>query len=186
MEQVAAAERPAGDSTRLHVPACVFVLAYGLAKLAELADWSRVHRDTVRMLGAGSGTAAGLLAAGKSAELLLTVLAALALARRREVPLLAALAGWTADLAVLASVAVVSGDRGRLLEHGLAFIAFACLLTVTYAYGRVRAGDLMRSVLRRPRAPRPAPAEAPAQADAPQAASPAQAAGEQPQTSQEA
>lgn len=148
MDGVAAIDRPAGGMTRLRVPVCVFVVAYGLAKFAELADWSRLQRDTARMLGVGSGTATGLLAAGKGFELLLTVLAAFALVRRGWAPLLAALAGWTADLAVLAVVAVSSDDRGRLLEHGLTFVVFGCLLIVTYAYSRVPAGEVAGSVPR--------------------------------------
>ena len=59
---------------RLHSPACAFVILYGVAKLAELANWSRLHRDVVAMLDLGSGTVTGLLAAGKGAELVLTVL----------------------------------------------------------------------------------------------------------------
>jgi hypothetical protein len=147
----AATDRAAGSAMhrRLHVPACVFLIVYGVAKLAELADWKRLHHDTVAMLGRGSGTVTGLLAAGKGAELILTVLAVLALTRRSETLLLTALAGWTVDLALLATVAAISGDRGRMLEHGLAFVAFAALLTVTYAYGQVRAGDVVRTVLRR-------------------------------------
>lgn len=153
MDRAVATDRPADGMAyrRLHTPVCAFVLVYGLAKLAELADWSRLHHDAAGMLGAGSGTATGLLAAGKGAELLLTALAALALVRRGELVLLTALAGWTADLALLAAVAAVSGDRARLLEHGLAFIGFGCLLTVTYAYGPLRAADVVRSVLPRAR-----------------------------------
>jgi hypothetical protein len=172
VDPVAATDRAAGAVTRrrLHVPLCVFLIVYGLARLAELADWSRLHRDVVRMLGVGSGTVTGLLAAGKGTELLLTVLAVLALVRRGELLLLTAIAGWAADLALLATVAGIRGDRGRLLEHGLTFVAFACVLTVTYSYGRVRAGDVVRSVLRRPRAtetpaPAPQPGELPGDTD---------------------
>jgi hypothetical protein len=117
---------------RLHLPACVFLIAFGVAKLAELADWSRLHGDAVRLAGAGTVTT-GLLVAGKAAELLFTLTAVLALVRRRRVWLLAALAGWTIDLAVLSVMAAVAGDLGRLLEHGLSFLAIAGLLVVTYA-----------------------------------------------------
>jgi hypothetical protein len=111
---------------------------YGAAKLAELIVWSRLHDVVVVMLGLGSGAVTGLLAVGKGAELLLTALAVLAVTRRTDILLLAALAGWTADLALLAVVAAVCGDLGRLLEHGITFMAFACLLAVTYASGEVR------------------------------------------------
>jgi hypothetical protein len=117
---------------RLHLPACVFLIAFGVAKLAELADWSRIHGDAVRLAGAGPVTT-GLLIAGKAAELLFTLTAVLALVRHRRIWLFAALAGWTVDLAVLSVIAAVSGDLGRLLEHGLSFIAIAGLLVVTYA-----------------------------------------------------
>jgi hypothetical protein len=116
-----------------------FVILYGVAKLAELVDWSRLHDDAVAMLGLGSGVVTGLLAAGKGAELLLTLLAVLALTRHRDALLLAVVAGWTADLALLTIVAVVGGDLGRSLEHGISCAAFAGLLVVTYRFGGVRA-----------------------------------------------
>jgi hypothetical protein len=120
--------------TRVIRPVCVFLIVFGVARLAELADWSHLHDDVARMLGAGSATATALLVAGKAAELLFTALAVLALTRRRSVWLLVALAGWNADLALLSAVAAIYGDLGRLLEHGLSFIAFAGLLAVTYAF----------------------------------------------------
>ena len=52
--------------------------------------------------------------------------------------LLAALAGWTADLALLAIVATVRGDLGRVLEHGLTFLAFAGLLAAAYVFDRTQ------------------------------------------------
>ena len=134
------AGRPAERAVRrrLQTPMCAFLIVFGVAKLAELLDWSRLHRDVVSMLGLGSGTVTGLLLAGKGAELLLTVLAVLALIRRDRAWLLAAVAGWTADLALLAIVATIRGDLGRVLEHGLTFLAFAGLLAVTYVFGRER------------------------------------------------
>lgn len=134
------AGRPAERAVRrrLHTPMCAFLIVFGVAKLAELLDWSRLHRDVVSMLGLGSGTVTGLLLAGKGAELLLTVLTVLALIRRDRAWLLAAVAGWTADLALLAIVAAIRGDLGRVLEHGLTFLAFAGLLAVTYVSGRER------------------------------------------------
>jgi hypothetical protein len=124
---------------RPHSPLSAFVILFGVAKLAELLDWSRLHRDVAAMLGHGSGAATGLLIAGKTAELLLTILAVLALARRAGTLLRAALAGWTADLALLSVVAAVYGDLGRLAEHGLSFAVFAGLLVAPYTLGR-RAG----------------------------------------------
>jgi hypothetical protein len=136
----AIADRPAGRAIHrhLHIPVCAFLIVFGVAKLAELFDWSRLHADVVSMLGLGSGTVTGLLLAGKGAELLLTALAVLALIRRNRTWLLAAVAAWTADLAVLSIVATVRGDIGRVLEHGLTFLAFAGLLAVTYVFGRER------------------------------------------------
>jgi hypothetical protein len=110
---------------------CAFVILFGVAKLAELLDWSRLHRDVAAMLDHGSGAATWLLIAGKSAELLLTVLAVLALTRRDGTLLRVALAGWTADLALLSVLAAVYGDLGRLAEHGLSFAVFAGLLAAT-------------------------------------------------------
>jgi hypothetical protein len=117
----------------------VFVIVFGVAKLAELIDWSRLHGDAVRMLGLGGGPVTALLLAGKGTELLLTAVAALALLRRGHVWLLLALAGWTADLALLAVVAGIYGDVGRLIQHGLFFVAFAGLSAAAYAVG-ARAG----------------------------------------------
>jgi hypothetical protein len=123
---------------RLRTPACAFLILYGVAKLAELLDWSRLHHDVAAMLGAGSGTVTGLLLAGKGAELAFTALAVAALARSDDTLLAAAVAGWTADLAVLTVVAAVCGDLGRLLEHGLVFLVLAALLAVLYRSGAVR------------------------------------------------
>jgi hypothetical protein len=136
----AIADRPAGHAIhrRLHTPVCAFLIVFGVAKLAELLDWSRLHSDVVSLLGLGSGAVTALLLAGKGAELLLTVLAVLALTRRNPTWLLAAVTGWTADLALLAIVATVRGDLGRVLEHGLTFLALAGLLAVTYVFGRER------------------------------------------------
>ena len=122
---------------RLRSPVTAFVILYGVAKLTELFDWPRLHDDVVAMLGLGSGAVTGLLAVGKGTELLLTLLAVLALTRHSDVVLFAAVAGWTADLALLTIVAVVGGDLGRSIEHGLSCAAFAGLLAVTF---RVRAG----------------------------------------------
>jgi hypothetical protein len=155
--------QPVPITRRLHLPACVFLIAFGVAKLAELADWSRLHGDAVRLAGAGSVTT-GLLIAGKAAELLFTLTAVLALVRGRRVWLLAALAGWTLDLAVLSVIAAVAGDLGRLLEHGLSLIAIAGLLVVTYATaGRppreaLSTAHLLLSRLHRTGAPAPKPA----------------------------
>ncbi|MGI5226783.1 hypothetical protein [Actinoallomurus sp. CA-142502] len=135
---VAAALRKGSTQGRLHAPACAFLILYGVSKLAEVLDWSRLHHDAVAMLGAGSGAVTGLLLAGKGAELALTVVAVLALIRSDETLLAAAVAGWTADLAVLTVVAAVCGDLSRLLEHGLAFLVLAALLTVLYRSGAVR------------------------------------------------
>lgn len=131
----AIADRAAGHA-RLHTPVCAFLIVFGVAKLAELLDWSRLHGDVVAMLGLGSGVVTALLLAGKGAELLLTGLAVLALVRRDHTWLLAAVTGWTADLALLAIVATVRGDLGRVLEHGLTFLAFAGLLAMAYVFGR--------------------------------------------------
>ena len=150
MDPAAATDLAAGNATRrLLVPACVFVIVYGVAKLAELAEWPHLHRDLVAMLGMSTGTVTGLLAAGKGAELVLTVLAVLALIRRSEPLLLSVVAGWAADLALLTTVTAIGGDRGRMLEHGLTFVAFAVLLTVMYANGETRAADVVSAVLRR-------------------------------------
>ena len=126
------------SGARLHSPVCAFLIVFGVAKLAELLDWSRLHDDVVSMLGSGSGAVTGLLLAGKGVELLLTALGVLALIRRNGTWLFAALTGWTADLLLLTIVAAICGDLGRVLEHGLSFLAFAGLPAATYRFGGVR------------------------------------------------
>jgi hypothetical protein len=139
----------------LRHPLSVFLVVFGVAKLAELIDWPRLHGDAAAMLGVGSGTATTLLIAGKSTELLLTAVAALGLVRRSGVWPLAALAGWTLDLALLTVVAGIGGDLGRLLEHGLFFVAFAGLLAMAYARGA------LLGTARTTGGPTPAPRSAP-------------------------
>lgn len=128
-----------GGVHRLHNPVCVFLIAYGAARLAELLDWSRLHDGVMSMLGFGSGAVSGLLLAGKGVELLLIGAAVLSIARVSRFWLLAAIAGWTTDLGVLSIVAAACGDLGRLLDHGLSFLAFAALLVATYVLGGERA-----------------------------------------------
>lgn len=135
----AALPERAGGVHRLHNPVCVFLIAYGAAKLAELFDWSRLHDGVMSMLGFGSGTVTGLLLAGKGVELLLIGAAVLSIVRVSRFWLLAAIAGWTTDLGVLSIVAAACGDLGRLLDHGLSFLAFAALLVATYVLGGERA-----------------------------------------------
>jgi hypothetical protein len=142
---------------RLRAPVGAFVIVYGVAKLAGLIDWPRLHRDAVAMLGLGSGTVTVLLVASTAVELALTAGAVLALVRADDRLLAAAVAGWTADLAALTIAAAVGGDLGRVVEHGIAFVAFGVLLAALYLYGGVRP--------RRPAPPEPDPGE-PAAADA--------------------
>lgn len=143
--QTAALVRSRAGRADLRLPLSAFLVVFGLAKVAELIDWSRLHHDAGAMLGLGSGTATVLLIAGKSGELLLTAIAALGLVRRSVVWPLAALAGWTADLFVLSVLAGIDGDLGRLLEHGLCFVAFAGLLAVAYTRGALSLPDATRA-----------------------------------------
>jgi hypothetical protein len=121
---------PVAYGGRLHAPACAFVIAYGVARLAGFG----LYHDG----------AAGPLVVAAGAEPALTILAVLALVRRGRGLLLAAVAGWTADLASPAVVAAVHGDTGRLLDHGLPGVAFAVLTAVTYRLGRRQGDDTAR------------------------------------------
>lgn len=123
---------------RLHNPLCVFLIAYGATKLAELLDWPHLHDDVMAMLGFGPGAVTGLLLAGKGVELLLIGTAVLSIVRVSRFWLLATIAGWTTDLVVLSVVAAACGDLGRLLDHGLSLLAFAALLVATYVLGAER------------------------------------------------
>jgi hypothetical protein len=136
VDQVVHSPSPAQPSARrsdLRRPVCVFLIAFGVVKILELADWSRLHRDAGAMLALGSGAVTGLLIGAKTVELLLTVAAVFALVRTNGGLLLGALAGWTAEFALLSVMAAVHGDLGRLIEHGLFCVAFGGLLTMTYA-----------------------------------------------------
>ncbi len=133
MDQIAQPAKPGTRRNDLRRPVCVFLIAFGIVKIVELADWSRLHRDATAMLDLGTGAVTGLLLGAKAVELLLTVAAVFALVRRDYRLLLGALAGWTAEFALLAVMAAVHGDLPRLVEHGLFCVAFGGLLTMTYA-----------------------------------------------------
>ncbi|WP_433183483.1 hypothetical protein [Actinoallomurus sp. CA-150999] len=121
-----------GGWRRRHVPVGVFLVVFGLTRVASLLDWSSRHRDAARMLGVGDGATTALLGISAVAELLFTVAAVLAVGRRRAVWLLVALAGWLIEFLALAVVAGVTGDGRRLVEHGVFLLAFAVLFAVTY------------------------------------------------------
>ncbi|MEV0403652.1 hypothetical protein [Actinoallomurus sp. NPDC050550] len=135
-----------GGWRRRHVPVGVFLVVFGLTRVASLLDWSSRHHDAAQMLGVGDGATTALLGVSAVAELLFTVAAVLAVGRRRAVWLLVALAGWLLEFLVLAVVAGVAGDRLRLVEHGVFLLVFGGLFAVTY-----------RSIKGTPAAVEPAP-----------------------------
>ncbi|MCO6006482.1 hypothetical protein NE236_15965 [Actinoallomurus purpureus] len=125
---------PGAGWHRLHYPVGVFLIVFGATRVGSLLDWSGRHRDAARMLGVGDGAVTALLGVSAVGELLLTLVAVLAVSRRRDVWLLVALAGWLAEFLVLAVVAGVAGDVPRLAEHGLFLVAFGGLLAATYRW----------------------------------------------------
>ncbi len=169
MDQAGQSQPPAkpgalrGDLRR---PVGVFLIAFGVVKILELADWSRLHQDAGAMFALGSGAVTGLLIGAKTIELLLTVAAVLSMVRHNGTLLLGALSGWTAEFALLAVLAAVHGDLARLIEHGLFCVAFGGLLTMTYTLGPrhvTTSGprfDTQEIALDAPAEPRPDPAPA--------------------------
>lgn len=119
----------------LRRPVGVFLIVFGLTRIAELLDWSRMHADAVSSLAMGGTTVTALIIAAKAVDLLLTAAALLALVRGHGVWLLVALAGWTAGFAVLTVLAGIGGDAGALVQQGCFFVVFAGLLTGAYLMG---------------------------------------------------
>ncbi|GAA4154825.1 hypothetical protein [Actinomadura keratinilytica] len=136
-----------GNWHRFHYPIGVFATAYGATGLlTALISWDDRRAELADYL--GSGLASPALVLVKVVELLLVALTVAGLARRRDVWLLPALAGWAAGFALFAVVDVVKGRWGGLLEHTLYLAGFAFLLFLSYALSvRVRVG---RGALPRP------------------------------------
>ncbi len=126
----------------LRRPVGVFLVVFGLTRIAELLDWSRMHADAVSSLAMGGATVTALIVAGKAVDLLLTAAAVLALVRGHGVWLLVAIAGWTAGFAVLTVLAGIGGDAGALVQQGCFFVVFAGLLAGAYLLGLGRAPRL--------------------------------------------
>ncbi|MFC4906393.1 hypothetical protein [Actinomadura gamaensis] len=131
------APKPAGGATgwhRLHYPVGVFLLAYGLAStVAAAVSWSD-RRDQVASY-LDSGVASGVLAGVKGLELLLVLITAFGLVRRRDVWFLPPLACWMAGFGVLAVLDVLRGKWGGLAEHVAYLLLFGVLLFVSYGLG---------------------------------------------------
>ncbi|GLW62708.1 hypothetical protein Arub01_09520 [Actinomadura rubrobrunea] len=129
-----------GNWHRFHYPIGVFAAVYGVTGMVTaLISWDDRRTELAGYLGSGAATPALVLV--KAVELLLVLLTAAGLVRRRDVWLLPALTGWAAGFALFAVLDVVTGRWGGLLEHVLYLAGFAFLLFLSYALSvRARIG----------------------------------------------
>ncbi len=126
------AARQGGQSWhRMHYAVGVFLLAYGVTGLATAALLWGDRRDEFEAYFA-SGPAVGLLVLVKAVEVLLVLITAAGLARRRDMWFVAPLAGWMAGFAMFAVLDVLKGRWGGLLEHVLYLAGFVVLLFLSY------------------------------------------------------
>ncbi|MFC6885393.1 MULTISPECIES: hypothetical protein [Actinomadura] len=128
----ASASRTNGSTWhRLHYPVGAFLIAYGITVLVAAAlDWGARRHELEGYFGSGSAGAA--LVVVKAFELVLALTAAAAVARRRDMWLVAPLAGWMAGFAMFAVLDVLKGRWGGLVEHLLYLAAFIVLLFLSY------------------------------------------------------
>ncbi|QXJ24958.1 hypothetical protein AGRA3207_006378 [Actinomadura graeca] len=116
---------------RLHYVVGVFLLAYGVTGIATAALLWDDRRDEFERYFA-SGPAVGLLVLVKAVEVLLVLVTAAALVRRRDTWLVPPLAGWMAGFAMFAVLDVLTGRWGGLLEHLVYLAGFVVLLFLSY------------------------------------------------------
>jgi len=117
---------------RFHFPIGVFLVAYGVTGLLFAGiGWSDRREEMAGYL--GSGASSGALVAVKAVELLLVLITVAGLARRKDVWLLPALAGWILGFAVFCVLDVVKGKWSGLAEHAVYLVGFVLLLFLTYA-----------------------------------------------------
>jgi hypothetical protein len=117
----------------------VFLIVFGLTRIAELLDWSHMHAGAVSSLGMSGDSVTILVIIGKVLDVVLTAVAALALVRRHGIWLLVALGGWTAGFATLGVLSGVMGDIRGLIQQACFFAVFAGLLAAAYKLGLGRA-----------------------------------------------
>ncbi|POM24460.1 hypothetical protein BTM25_30890 [Actinomadura rubteroloni] len=181
----AAPPAPAREDTanwhRFHYPVGVFLAAFGIATLATTAlDVAGRRADLGAYVGSGLGLPA--LVAVKAVQFALVLVAAAALARRRDVWFLPALAAWAAGYGVFAALDVVHGKWLALGLHLVYLAGFAAVLAVSYSLSvKARAAgssgqqplpvlpgrtqELALAAMNKWRQQRPEPAPAPAPED---------------------
>ncbi|MBT2213802.1 hypothetical protein [Actinomadura sp. NEAU-AAG7] len=116
---------------RLHYAVGVFLLAYGVTGIVSaVLLWDDRREEFEKYF--ASGPAGTLLIVVKAVEVLLVVVTAAGLARRRDMWFVPALAGWMAGFAMFAVLDVLKGRWGGLLEHVLYLAGFVVLLFLSY------------------------------------------------------
>jgi hypothetical protein len=129
----------------MFVPIGIFLAIFGVLNFAELPlGWKDRHAQISRYLDATVGLGADwvmpVLWLAKGTELILGLIAIVALARRSVRWLAAAVVGWMAWFTAFSVMDVWAADRIELQEHTVYFAMFTVLLTVIFvvsAAGRV-------------------------------------------------
>ncbi|MFV2176284.1 hypothetical protein ACFHW3_24575, partial [Actinomadura sp. LOL_011] len=116
---------------RQHYTVGVFLLAYGVMSLISGALLWGDRRDEVGDYFA-SGPSGTILVLAKAVQVVLVLVGAAAMARRRDTWLVAPLAGWMAGFALFAVLDVYTARWGGLLEHLLYLAGFVILLFLSY------------------------------------------------------
>lgn len=122
---------------RVFVPIAVFIAGFGVFNWAELPlGWKDRTEQITRYLnntvGWGSEWVDPVLWTQKSIELVLGIIAVVALVRRDVRWLVASLVGWLGVWTVMSFVDVWAEDRAELQEHTVYFVVFTLLLAIVF------------------------------------------------------
>ncbi|MEV2275494.1 hypothetical protein AB0I72_07895 [Nocardiopsis sp. NPDC049922] len=120
-----------------------FMVLFGVLNFAELPLGWKDRTDQIggyldATVGLGPEWVPATLWGMKSIELLLGLVALVAVARRDPRFLVAAILGWMVVMTGMAGMDIWANDRAELQEHTVYFAAFAQLLIVVVALGLVR------------------------------------------------
>ncbi|RSN54087.1 hypothetical protein [Actinomadura sp. WAC 06369] len=131
---------------RQHYTVGVFLLAYGVMSLISGALLWGDRREEVGDYFA-SGPSGAILVLAKAVQVLLVLLTAAAVARRRDTWFVPPLAGWMAGFALFAVLDVFNARWGGLLEHLLYLAGFVILLFLSYGLSaKAQVGGAARRV----------------------------------------
>ncbi|MFD0903888.1 hypothetical protein [Actinomadura sediminis] len=116
---------------RQHYTVGVFLLAYGVMSLISGTLLWGDRREEVGEYFA-SGPSGAILVLAKAVQVVLVLISAAAVARRRDTWFVPPLAGWMAGFALFAVLDVYTGRWAGLLEHTLYLGGFVVLLFLSY------------------------------------------------------